>query len=122
MSAVALTGVATTLTSTFSTVAVLVADTTTPDPDSVTPGIVGFIATFGVAAVTLLLVIDMVRRVRRVNYRAQVREELEAELAAKGAADAESATGGPDAASATGAPDAAPASGDGEGDAPTVSR
>ncbi|WP_368499311.1 hypothetical protein [Herbiconiux sp. A18JL235] len=113
MSAIALTAVATTLTSAFSTVAAFVADTKTPDPDSVTPGIIGFIATFGVAAVTLLLVIDMVRRVRRVNYRAQVREELEAELAAKSAADADGGEG---------APGAAPATGDGEADAPGVSR
>ncbi|MFB2556550.1 hypothetical protein [Herbiconiux liangxiaofengii] len=64
----------------------VLADEQTPDPDSVTPGIVGFIVTFLIAVATLLLVIDMVRRVRRVNYRAQVREELEAELAAKEAA------------------------------------
>lgn len=49
------------------------------DPDTVTPGFVGFIATFGVAAIVILLVIDMVRRIRRVNYRAQVREQLERE-------------------------------------------
>lgn len=49
------------------------------DPDTVTPGFVGFIATFGVAAVVILLVIDMVRRVRRVNYREQVRRQLEQE-------------------------------------------
>lgn len=65
----------------------VLADEQTPDPDSVTPGIVGFIVTFLIALVTLLLVIDMVRRVRRVNYRAQVREELEAEAAAAAAAD-----------------------------------
>ena len=59
----------------------LLADDTTPDPDTVTPGVVGFIVTFLVAAVTVLLVIDMVRRVRRVNYREQMRAELEQELA-----------------------------------------
>jgi hypothetical protein len=51
------------------------------DPDTVTPGFVGFLATFGVAAVVILLVIDMVRRIRRVNYRAQVREQLQRESA-----------------------------------------
>jgi hypothetical protein len=56
------------------------------DPNMVTPGFVGFIATFGVAAVVILLVIDMVRRIRRVNYRAQVREQLDKETR-----DAESA-------------------------------
>jgi hypothetical protein len=49
------------------------------DPNMVTPGFVGFIATFGVAVAVILLVIDMVRRIRRVNYRAQVREQLENE-------------------------------------------
>ncbi|MGA1837362.1 hypothetical protein VD659_10565 [Herbiconiux sp. 11R-BC] len=56
-------------------------DPATPNPDDVTPGIIGFIATFFIAIVTVGLIVDMVRRVRRVNYRAQVREELEAELA-----------------------------------------
>ncbi|SKA99518.1 hypothetical protein SAMN06295879_2825 [Agreia bicolorata] len=59
------------------------------DPDTVTPGFVGFIATFGVAAVVILLVIDMVRRVRRVNYREQVRQQLEQE-----ARDADGPAGG----------------------------
>ena len=49
------------------------------DPNTVTPGFVGFIATFGVAVIVILLVIDMVRRVRRVNYREQVRRQLEQE-------------------------------------------
>ncbi|MBF4634601.1 hypothetical protein ITJ38_09330 [Agreia pratensis] len=49
------------------------------DPNTVTPGFVGFIATFGVAVLVILLVIDMVRRVRRVNYREQVRQQLEQE-------------------------------------------
>ncbi|WP_066040439.1 hypothetical protein [Herbiconiux solani] len=69
-------------------VVTVLADVTTPDPDTVTPGIIGFVATFGIALITLFLIIDMVRRVRRVNYRAQVREELEAELAAQAAQDA----------------------------------
>ena len=66
--------------------AAVAAEENTPDPDQVTPGVIGFIATFFVAGVTVLLVIDMVRRVRRVNYRAQVREQLEAEVAAQEAA------------------------------------
>jgi hypothetical protein len=49
------------------------------DPNTVTPGIVGFLATFGVAVVAVLLVIDMVRRVRRVNLRQAVKEKLDAE-------------------------------------------
>jgi hypothetical protein len=49
------------------------------DPDLVTPGVIGFVITFLVALITVLLIIDMVRRVRRVRYREQVRQELEAE-------------------------------------------
>jgi hypothetical protein len=74
--------------------AVVAAEENTPDPDQVTPGVIGFIATFFVAGVTVLLVIDMVRRVRRVNYRAQVREQLEAEVAARDAAAAEAGAAG----------------------------
>jgi len=76
-------------------VVTVLADVTTPDPDTVTPGIIGFVATFGIALITVFLIIDMVRRVRRVNYRAQVREELEAELAAQDApgSDAERPNG-----------------------------
>ena len=72
--------------------AAVAAEENTPDPDQVTPGVIGFIATFFVAGVTVLLVIDMVRRVRRVNYRAQVREQLEAEVAARDAAGADADT------------------------------
>lgn len=49
------------------------------DTDQVTPGVVGFVVTFAVAVIVILLVLDMVRRVRRVNYRAQIAEELDAE-------------------------------------------
>ena len=49
------------------------------DPNDVTPGVEGFVITFLVMAVVLLLVLDMVRRIRRVNYRAEARERLDAE-------------------------------------------
>jgi hypothetical protein len=52
------------------------------DQNSVTPGWVGFAITFGVAAVVVALCIDLVRRVRRVRYRGEIREQLEAERAA----------------------------------------
>jgi uncharacterized membrane protein YcjF (UPF0283 family) len=67
---------------TVSALAAVLADDTTPDPNSVTPGTIGFIMTFAVGIAVVLLIIDMVRRIRRVNYRAQVRQELEAEAAA----------------------------------------
>lgn len=51
------------------------------DPNSVTPGVIGFVFTFIVAALTVLLVIDMVRRIRRTQYRQQVQEKLAAERA-----------------------------------------
>jgi hypothetical protein len=81
----------------------------TPDEDLVTPGIVGFIATFFVAVVTVLLILDMVRRVRRVNYRDQVREKLlleqaELDLAAPDAPTTDAAA----AADAPAAPKATP--------------
>ena len=54
------------------------------DPTTVTPGWVGFIITFGVALLTVALILDMTRRVRRVRYRAEVQEMLDAEDAAGG--------------------------------------
>jgi hypothetical protein len=59
------------------------------DTDQVTPGVVGFVVTFAVALIVILLVMDMVRRVRRVNYRAQIAEDLDAEE--REIADAEAA-------------------------------
>ena len=54
------------------------------NPDLVTPGVVGFIATFFVAVVTVLLVWDMVRRIRRQRYQAEIEAKLNAEQAAAG--------------------------------------
>jgi Ni/Fe-hydrogenase subunit HybB-like protein len=66
----------------------MLASTPSPQPNfdenSVTPTWVGFAATFGVAAVVVLLCIDLVRRVRRVRYRGEIRERLEAERDAAG--------------------------------------
>jgi len=41
------------------------------DPSRVTPGLIGFLATSALAVATVLLVLDMVRRVRRLRYREQ---------------------------------------------------
>lgn len=54
----------------------------TIDPNIVTPGVIGFTLTIGVAIAVVLLVIDMTRRIRRINYRAQANERLDAEEAA----------------------------------------
>ncbi|TIH37139.1 hypothetical protein D4765_08980 [Subtercola vilae] len=58
--------------------------TTDPNynPDTVTPGTIGFVITLFVAVAAVLLIIDMVRRIRRVNLRQQVTEKLDAEAAA----------------------------------------
>ena len=60
----------------------LLAATPTPEPldeDTVTPGWIGFVAIFAVALITVFLIIDMTRRVRRVRYREEVRAKLAAE-------------------------------------------
>jgi len=56
----------------------------TGDEDTITPTWVGFAFTFGVFALTLLLILDMTRRVRRVRYRGEIRERLAAEAAVDG--------------------------------------
>ena len=52
------------------------------DEDLVTPGIWGFVLTIAVIVAVIFLLIDMTRRIRRVNYRAQVQQQLAAEEAA----------------------------------------
>ena len=52
-----------------------------PSDDSVTPGLLGFLVTFLIAVAAVLLVLDMVRRIRRVRYRAEISEKLDAEEA-----------------------------------------
>ena len=55
----------------------------TIDPELVSPGVVGFVATVLVSGLTLLLLLDMVRRMRRVNMRADIKAKLDAEEAAE---------------------------------------
>lgn len=43
------------------------------------PGVVGFLATFGVAAAAIFIIFDMTRRVRRVRYRAEIVQKLDLE-------------------------------------------
>lgn len=64
------------------------------DPDMVTPGVLGFVVTFLIAIATVLLVIDMVRRIRRIRYRDEVREQLEAERAERDGATSPDADAG----------------------------
>ena len=56
------------------------------DQDQVSPGLLGFVLTAFIVILSALLIVDMVRRIRRVRYRAQVEEER---AAAEGGADAE---------------------------------
>lgn len=50
-----------------------------PAANVTTPGPWGFTAIFAVGVVVLLLIIDMTRRIRRVRYRAEIAEQLDAE-------------------------------------------
>jgi len=52
------------------------------DANLVTPGVVGFVVTFGLIVATILILIDMNRRTRRVNYKAEIAARLDAEEAA----------------------------------------
>jgi hypothetical protein len=56
---------------------------TSADPANTfySPGIIGFLGTFILVIGAILIVFDMVRRIRRVNYRAQIKERLAAEQA-----------------------------------------
>lgn len=52
------------------------------------PGVVGFVATFGMAAAAVFIIFDLVRRVRRVRYRAEIAEKLDQEEGGQPASDA----------------------------------
>lgn len=54
------------------------------DPNLVTPGIAGFIATFVVGIGVLLIILDMNRRVRRNRYRAEISERLDEDTRSEG--------------------------------------
>jgi len=100
--------------------ATLAQSATAFDPDSVTPGVVGFVATAVVAIAVCFLLFDMNRRVRRVKYREEVRAEIAAEQAAadgEGAAAEATGTGGSDATTVASSPTEPPAPERGDGKA-----
>ena len=72
-------------------ISAILAATPSPSPSTdpantfYSPGTIGFIATFGMALGATLLIFDLVRRVRRVRYRAEIQEKLDAEAAGSGA-------------------------------------
>lgn len=49
------------------------------EPSQVSPGLAGFLATFFLVAVVILLILDFNRRNRRLRYRAQYAEQRAAE-------------------------------------------
>ncbi len=51
------------------------------DPNLVTPGVVGFVVTLGLIVATILLLVSLTRRIRRVNNRADIAARLDAEEA-----------------------------------------
>lgn len=51
----------------------------TVDPDVITPGFAGFLAIALLAIAVVFLLIDMLRRIRRAGYRADITAELDAE-------------------------------------------
>ena len=53
----------------------------TGNTNLITPGVWGFIAILVVAVATILLLLDMNRRIRRSRYREEVRVKLDAEQA-----------------------------------------
>ncbi len=83
-------------------------ETTDPAATFYSPGTLGFIMTFIVVVAAVALIFDMVRRVRKVRYRADITAKLDAESAEQ-AADAKGADAKPVAAKS--AATAKPASG-----------
>lgn len=58
--------------------------TSTPfDENLVTPGVIGFVVTILFIVAAILLLLDMNKRTRRVRYRAEIAERLDAEEAAE---------------------------------------
>jgi hypothetical protein len=54
---------------------------TNPAETYSSPGTLGFLFTFAIAGIAILLIVDMTRRMRRVRYREEIREKLAAEAA-----------------------------------------
>jgi hypothetical protein len=58
--------------------------TTDPANTFYSPGTVGFLAVAFITLAAVVIIFDMVRRVRRVRYRAEIQEKLAAEAAGNG--------------------------------------
>ena len=82
------------------------------NPDKVTPGPEGFIATAVFAAAVITLGFLLVKRIRRNSFRHEIREDIAAELAESGThTPAAGSAGGSAAAAQPDAPGTQPASG-----------
>lgn len=57
------------------------------DADQVSPGVGGFLIVFAMAIAIFLLGFDLVRRLRRSRYRAEVQEDIAAEIAERDGVD-----------------------------------
>lgn len=65
-------------------------DSAEPTAISTSPGTIGWVFTFFIAVAALVLIYDMVRRIRRMRYRAEIQQEIsEEEAAAAEAAELE---------------------------------
>jgi len=62
----------------------LITKTATDEPTAIStsPGTIGWVFTFFIAVAAVLLIADMVRRIRKVRYRAEIQEEISEEEAA----------------------------------------
>ncbi len=63
------------------------------DPNKVTPGVGGFLVIAVLAIALFFLGFDLVRRIRRANYRAEIHEELAAEIALAASGDSDASAG-----------------------------
>ncbi|MHA7144021.1 hypothetical protein ACX80U_04805 [Arthrobacter sp. TmT3-37] len=66
------------------------------DPSSVTPGTLGFLATLFVVVLVIFLIRDMVKRIRRVRYTAEVEQARAERGMTDGTPDGEGRFRGPD--------------------------
>ncbi|MGN6301266.1 MAG: hypothetical protein ACTHN8_09290 [Angustibacter sp.] len=76
-----------TATSTATSTATPTPGPTLPDPDSVTPGLAGFLVVFVLAIVTWLLLRNMTGRLRRMRFREEQRQATEREAHRDGPRD-----------------------------------
>ena len=66
------------------------------DPGVISPGLIGFLATFGIVVVSVLLFLSMTRHLRKVSYRSQHLPEQPADERPDGAGDTDDGDTGAD--------------------------